>query len=111
MCTLHVGTSPAHWVTSFMTSMPVCVYSCSQLKELWFNAYTCTLSDDPWTSSFSPIEGSAALILEPTCTYVLYVQYIIYVLAFRSMKNSSENVLLTGAPHEFKFQIRFLMCT
>ena len=27
----------AHWVTSFITSRPVCVYSCSQLRELWFN--------------------------------------------------------------------------
>ena len=25
-------------VTSFITSRPVCVYSCSQLRELWFNA-------------------------------------------------------------------------
>ena len=25
-----------HWVTSFITSRPVCVYSCSQLRELWF---------------------------------------------------------------------------
>ena len=37
----------AHWVTSFITSRPVCVYSCSQLRELWFNDllmynnYTC----------------------------------------------------------------------
>ena len=28
---------PAHWLTSFITSRPVCVYSCSQLRELWFN--------------------------------------------------------------------------
>ena len=27
----------AHWATSFITSRPVCVYSCSQLRELWFN--------------------------------------------------------------------------
>ena len=26
-----------HWVTAFITSRPVCVYSCSQLRELWFN--------------------------------------------------------------------------
>ena len=32
-----VETGPAHWVTSFITSRPVCVYSCSQLRELWFN--------------------------------------------------------------------------
>ena len=25
-----------HWVTSFITSRPVCVYSCSQLRELRF---------------------------------------------------------------------------
>ena len=24
-------------MTSFITSRPVCVYSCSQLRELWFN--------------------------------------------------------------------------
>ena len=30
-------TCTAHWVTSFITSRPVCVYSCSQLRELWFN--------------------------------------------------------------------------
>ena len=29
-----VETSPAYWVIS---SRPVCVYSCLQLKELWFN--------------------------------------------------------------------------
>ena len=38
-CPIHalVETGPAHWVTSFITSRPVCVYSCSQLRELWFN--------------------------------------------------------------------------
>ena len=27
----------AHWATSFITYRPVCVYSCPQLRELWFN--------------------------------------------------------------------------
>ena len=34
-----------HWVTSFITSRPVCVYSCSQLRELWFNDFFITLTD------------------------------------------------------------------
>ena len=34
-----------HWVTSFITSRPVCVYSCSQLRELWFNDFFMTLTD------------------------------------------------------------------
>ena len=50
----------AHWVTSFITSRPVCVYSCSQLRELWFNdlfmhmyivcsVYTCNSKSDRLT--------------------------------------------------------------
>ena len=34
-----------HWVTSFITSRSVCVYSCSQLRELWFNDLFMTLTD------------------------------------------------------------------
>ena len=39
-----VETGPAHWVTSFITSRPVCVYSCSQLRKLWFNSLVPRLS-------------------------------------------------------------------
>ena len=34
---MYIYTRTCTWVTSFITSRPVCVYSCSQLRELWFN--------------------------------------------------------------------------
>ena len=33
---VYTCTCAVHWVISFITSRPVCVYSSSQLRELWF---------------------------------------------------------------------------
>ena len=74
-CTL-VESGPAYWVTSFITSRSVCVYSCLQLRELWFNdvqfGHSCCYFRHGFSYSQYYCEFNTLLSIGQ---YILYIGY------------------------------------